>query len=1580
MKKTAIEKASYINEEYRKYLKSSYSFGNEELQKLFEDKLKTEALFKGPYLHMIKPFKKGKSLQQLIDENVVDAKFAKLNNVHLNRTLYDHQETAIRKIADNRNLVITTGTGSGKTESFLYPILNEIIKDKSKGNRTKGIRALFLYPMNALVNDQLDRLREILSTYPDITFGYFTGDTPNDYSNHNSREDIAAKNNCILPPNELVTREEIRNNPPDLLFTNYSMLEYLMIRPNDSSLFNTQSLENWKFVVLDEAHTYNGALGIELSMLLRRVTGVAKTKPHFILTSATLGEQGKSEDKIIKFANSLTSVDYSESDIIYANRINFSLSKNMYAVKGEDIEEIKSILNLNSNISAIENIVNKYCDTTSDSIPSMLYDLLSHDQNTYRLYELLDKGPKEIELIEKAFVNQLSEHQLASLIDLINFAEKDNIHLFDLKYHSFIRSLSGAYTTFSNPVQLTLTKTDYLNGYKAFELGNCKYCNATYIIGKIVNSLKNGKQYLIQNDEIDIYDNYDDNEDAKLDFFLINKPEMPTTQPEEENKENKENEAEHSFSDYTVCSKCGCIFKTANLNANTCDCGNEYQIPIYKVEELKKERLFNNIRTCPCCNRHKNAGIVKTVSIGQDESTSIIAQILYDSLNEYDNASTSNKPTKKIKLGRSNRNDKKEAIKQFLSFSDSRQQASFAAVFMENSQNRLIQKRLLLEVLEKNNMDKINTIPLASLLTDIIKDKQLFGDKLTAEEYAWICILKELLLIDGQNSAEGLGLLYFELNIDSLMKKLDEDTIIEATNELNMEPLSLKQFHDLVEIILNTFRTVPAINYSRSGLSEETKLNQLDYRRFSNYVSLQEPKKMKNTKKKTYIRGLLPTNASNSLLEYVQRALSCSCEQAKEFITLIFETVTDPDYKLLEKKDDEEAYRINISNYDLKRVTNRPIYRCSKCGKVTPYNINNTCLSTKCKGKLVLIDPDEEFENNYYYRQYKTKKVERIIIQEHTAQLERKKAKDYQKDFKNKKINILSCSTTFEMGVDIGDLETVYMRNVPPTPANYVQRAGRAGRRKDSSAFILTYCGTKSHDFSYFDDPKKMIAGIINPPYFDIVNEKIIVRHLIAASLGYFFKLHPEYFKSVNDFVFNGGIECFKAYMESKPQNLNDYINNKILYNIDLPIKNYQWYENEYSDNNKLDTFASSVSKEIKELENAKQQAVKEDNGRLSDSLKYQIQNILSEKLLDNLSKYGVIPKYGFPVDVVNLEVYQNGFMNRKIDLNRDLKTAISEYAPDSEIIADGEKYTSKYINLPKQGDFPLHYYNTCPNCNRENISYYKESLAVCRNCNAQMSLENVKSFIIPKLGFKTGKNVESTRMKPKRSYSGELTYVGNAKEKQTLDLGFMKIESTTDDELCIKNKSNFYYCRKCGYAKIDKRLTVPTTHEKHSNYRDFQCDNDELVKVNLGHTFKTDVTRFIIPSLIGFESNRHKALSFLYAFLEGISMAFNIERNDIDGLIERNNHADTIDILIFDNVPGGAGHSKRLLNKDEIIQALKMALVKVSQNCCDENTSCYNCLRNYYNQAFHKYLKRGDAKEVIIELLNKFDDSISTE
>ena len=150
---------------------------------------------------------------------------------------------------------------------------------------------------------------------------------------------------------------------------------------------------------------------------------------------------------------------------------------------------------------------------------------------------------------------------------------------------------------------------------------------------------------------------------------------------------------------------------------------------------------------------------------------------------------------------------------------------------------------------------------------------------------------------------------------------------------------------------------------------------------------------------------------------------------------------------------------------------------------------------------------------------------------------------------------------------------------------------------------------------------------------------------------------------------------------------------------------------------------------------------------------------------------------------------------------------------------------------------------------------------------------------------------------------------------------------------------------------------------------------NDTLEYIRLGHKFETDVARFTIPMLDSFNKiSFPQALSFLYAFLEGVSIALGIERTDIDGVLELNLDMQSYDVLLYDNVPGGAGHVKRLLSKDAIVSSLKAGLDKVSKECCDENTSCYNCLRNYYNQSYHNKLVRKLAKNIIKQLLLKIE------
>lgn len=1560
-KRNPIERSRYINSQYKEYIRSSYEFGSAKLQKLFEQQLQIEDLFKGPYVDLNLPFQRGKSLNELIADGTVCQSFRKLGDMNFERPLYSHQEESIRRIGSGRSAIITTGTGSGKTESFLFPILNELMSDVEKGNREVGVRAIFLYPMNALVNDQIDRVRKILTACPDITYGFFTGETKETVPK-NYREKYGEENDTFIPMNELVSREEIRNNPPHLLFTNYSMLEYLLIRPNDYSIFSEEKLNNWKFVVLDEAHSYYGSLGIELSLLMRRLTGLAPKKPRFILTSATLGEQGKSEKEIVDFAKSLTSASFDVSDIIFSKRIPLKNDILGYTISGDDYCAMKQA---QDDLSQLSTIASKYKHFSTDSIRSCLFELLSRDRNVYKIYMTLKDGSKSFQDILEKFEGTISAEHLIDLIDLINQAEKDGIGLFDLKYHSFVRPLSGAYAALGDNPMLSLTKTNMLGGLKAFEVGNCRYCSSPYIIGKIQRNEADGIDYLYQNKEVDIYENYGNNEFVSLDYFLM------------ENAVNEE-EVDHSIlEEHKVCAKCGAIHVAANLNARKCNCGDAYAFSIYRVVQTTgdggDEVAFNNIDQCPCCGHKGRSGVVKSLNLGKDEGTALIAQILLEAIDE---GEAETKKESKLSLRRKVKADPVEdttKVKQFLTFSDSRQQASFAAAFLDSNHVRMLQKRLIWKVIEDNAYRDLTVDQLAASLADIIKAKDLFPNELSAHKNAWISVMVDLLKVDGSYDGEGLGLYYFDIDLEDIMGQIDEEDV-EA--EFGAFGITKADLETIMQVVLGIFKVTPAISYVKSTLTPDEKREALDYRRFDNYVMYNCPKTLNG------IRSFLPVKGKhNMVVRYVQKVCGCDEETAKGILDVIFNNLA-VEGKLFRKHETKEAYQIDASRFVVKNYRTSKYYRCSKCGRLTPYNVHNKCVQDKCDGTLVEVDPDEVLSTNYYRLRYKTKKIESIVVKEHTAQLDRKKAKQYQQDFKNKKINILSCSTTFEMGIDIGNLETVFMRNVPPSPANYVQRAGRAGRRKDSAAYILTYCGTGSHDYTYFSEPEKMISGVINPPCFNVVNHKIILRHLMATCLGYFFRRNPDYFKSIDGMVFGDGLEKFKSYVASHPEELNRYINEKILPgDIYHAYHDFRWFDEIDGNDEKMEHFVETIRAIAEEYDKAKAEAVAEEKYSEADYYQRQIEKLHTEKVIDSLSKYCVIPKYGFPVDVVELQIYEEGVLNNSYDLSRDLKIAISEYAPDSEIIVDGTKYTSKYISLPKTGQYPKHYFCTCSNCKKVNVYLSTRTGGECKYCGEPITTEKSEFYIEPINGFKTGITKESTRMKPKRSYAGEVSYLGGGiKDEEHLEIGkAIIIETSTNDELLVMNKSSFYMCPVCGYSDIVKgKVQPPTTLRKHKNFRQFDCQCADLEQVKLGHRFQTDVARFKIPLLESFSKEDYAcALSFMYAFLEGISNALGIERNDIDGILEINLEQHSYDILIYDNVPGGAGHVKRLVNRDAIIDSLDSAHAKVSQQCCDENTSCYNCLRNYYNQTHHSKLQRKYAKEFIELLLCEIEASL---
>lgn len=443
-----------IKADYRSYVASILTVRDREISRLAKEEVEKTNFVKGPFLETTLPFKDGKTLKQLANEGIISNEFSKMGkNVHYNDwKLRIHQENALKHIIKNdRNMVVSTGTGSGKTECYLYPIFNEIMREKESGTLDDGVRALLIFPMNALANDQQKKLRKLLADYPDITFGRYTGETKHAKANekpedaekrlhqeydiqHQGDYDTDSKKSIL---NEFMCREYMAKKPPHILLTNYAMLEYMLLRPDTAPFFDTAKAKNWKFIVIDEAHTYKGAVGTEIAFLLRRLKERIqhhRSEPfRCIATSATLGsESGKAS--LAKFAEQLFGEPFDETDIITTERQRRIPDDSVRDFSYQDYKRIKE-----------ESLKLKESERGQ-----FLYDKLVNDGRLFKLYDILAEKPKNINEVAN-FVfsdiadNTLREQSLIDLIELAAAAKKSEYEsaLLPARYHLFVKSLEG---------------------------------------------------------------------------------------------------------------------------------------------------------------------------------------------------------------------------------------------------------------------------------------------------------------------------------------------------------------------------------------------------------------------------------------------------------------------------------------------------------------------------------------------------------------------------------------------------------------------------------------------------------------------------------------------------------------------------------------------------------------------------------------------------------------------------------------------------------------------------------------------------------------------------------------------------------------------------------------------------------------------------------------------------------------------------------------------------------------------------------------------------------------------------------
>ncbi len=1645
-----LETTTRIRDTYLRYLKTIYPFQDNDLREQFWQALEEpDRLVKGPLLEASPPFQTGRTIEELVLDGLLHVDFADLCSPALpwDRPLYLHQEQAIEKvIAAERNVAIATGTGSGKTEAFLIPIFDHLLREQEVGTlKQPGVRALLLYPMNALANDQLKRLRRVLGHFPNISFGRYTGET----EDSESRAETRFRDQFPSEPrlsNELISRERMRETPPHILLSNYAMLEYLLLRPQDCEFFDGDTGGQWRFIVMDEAHVYDGASGIEIAMLLRRlkdrVVHRKSGRLRCLATSATLGRGREDFPAVAAFAKELfgevfewVDDDPARQDVVEATRVPMS---SLSAPWGEADPDLYLALQeaIATRVGSSAALINELARVSTDhNVPApiveeghsealhaegdlavgfFLYRVLRGDRRLHILEDLLAERPRFL----SDLANELFRHRddsVERLINLVNLAvrgkpDPESVSLLPARYHVFARALEGAFACLHataheqdkhSPPRLFLLRREKCPhcDSRVFELATCQRCGTAYIVGRLVSQALSTSGVDQQGDRPSylrqLSGQPEDGYGERAYFVLADQ--LPGLDEDEAVAAEEDIDAiiEEECEPHTLCLGCGAIAPGRDTDIG-CDCK-----PSVPREELLRVDLRSKpeLRRCVTCGSRSRVGVVYRFLTGQDAPASVLATSLYQGLPSSINPELEALPGQGRKL---------------LAFSDSRQDAAFFAPYLERTYTQVLRRRLVLKTLlddPAGRQGRLRIQDLVGRLQRQAEDAGLFTQRQSYDERRRLMetwLMQELIAWDRRISLEGLGLLSFRL-VRSDGWRPPQPLLEDPWN------LTAGEVWQLLELLLNTLRQQGAITFPDAvdprGEAFAPRNRELFMREMK-----ADPKKG--------IFAWMPTRGNNRRLDMLTRFLErttdltpeTNLEIAREALQGVWRHLTEPgslwrDYLPSENRPKQGGVLHRISHLFWEVVPaikeGDSGYQCTRCRALSHINLRGICPTYGCEGTLQPVDEKaSRWAQNHYRHLYRELLPIPLSAEEHTAQWTSSEAAAVQERFVRGELNVLSCSTTFELGVDVGELQAVFMRNVPPTTANYVQRAGRAGRRTDSAAFALTYAQRRSHDLTHYGQPERLVAGRIHPPVVVIANEKIVRRHvhsvLFASFLRWALQERSRAFGKVGDFFAPEGFQLtgpdlLQEYVDTRPSEVQEALQRIVptVLQQELGIAGWDWLGYLWNDEETaiMDRVVQEVNDDLELFRRLEEEAAAQRNYRQSDHFKRVARTVRRRDLLGFLGSRNVLPKYGFPTDVVELRTSHVHIPEaRNIELQRDLRIALSEYAPGGEVVAAKRVWVSGGVYKWPHRDWPTYYYAVCPECGRFHRSLTKIE-GPCVTCGGNLWgwPRRYGAFIIPEFGFMVGRKEprRSGEARPQRLYSSRVyfaEYAARTEDGTRVEPALEEVPALSSADLQVWKRYSRYgrlalvnagpanrgfrICYACGFAEPSpeepasrRRRRKPAAHDNPRTGR--QCTG-RLVTRHLGHEFMTDVLEVRFEGLLASNVDYGLWLSLLYALLEGASQALGIRRDDLDGTLYRHTCDVSPALVLFDNVPGGAGHVRRIARQLEPV--FVSAWQRVAKCECGQETSCYECLRNYRNQYHHDQLQRGLARDFLEE------------